>query len=94
MHKDNLDHLESIVDLAEGLGADRLELANAQYLGHAYSNRDALLPTRDQLERAFSIATAARDRLVGTMEVIFVKPDYFTGRRALAWTAGRTPTST
>jgi pyrroloquinoline quinone biosynthesis protein E len=79
LHRDNLDHVADIIALAEQLGADRLELANAQYLGHAFAHRDALVPSRDQLERAFSIATAARDRHVGTMEVIFVKPDYFTG---------------
>src|SRR6266436_9593701 len=47
LHRENLDRVEEIVALAERLGADRLELANAQYVGWALSNRAALLPTRE-----------------------------------------------
>ncbi len=78
LHRDNLDHVEEVVALAERLGADRLELANAQYLGWALPNRAALLPTRAQLARAREVAAAARARLRGTMEVLFVTPDYYT----------------
>jgi pyrroloquinoline quinone biosynthesis protein E len=78
LHRDNLDHVEDVVALAERLGADRLELANAQYLGWALPNRSALLPTRAQLARAREVAAAARARLRGTMEVLFVTPDYYT----------------
>jgi pyrroloquinoline quinone biosynthesis protein E len=67
-----------VVALAESLGADRLELANAQYLGWALPNRAALLPTRAQLGRARAVAAAARDRLRGRMEVLFVTPDYYS----------------
>ncbi len=77
LHRDNLDHVEAIIALAERLGADRLELANTQYLGWALRNRDALLPTRDQLDHAFAVAAAARKRLVGKLEMIFVTPDYY-----------------
>ncbi|WP_438002492.1 pyrroloquinoline quinone biosynthesis protein PqqE [Sorangium sp. So ce185] len=77
LHRENIDHVPAIVALAERLGADRLELANTQYLGWALANRDALLPTRDQLERAFAIASAARERLLGRMEMVFVTPDYY-----------------
>jgi PqqA peptide cyclase len=78
LHRDNLDHVEEVVALAERLGADRLELANAQYLGWALPNRAALLPTRAQLARAREVAAAARARLRGKMEVLFVTPDYYT----------------
>ena len=77
LHRDNLDHVAEVVALAESLGADRLELANTQYLGWALLNRRALLPTREQLERARAVAHAARERLRGTMEVLFVFPDYY-----------------
>jgi PqqA peptide cyclase len=77
LHRGNLDHVDEIVALAERLGADRLELANAQYLGWALANRDRLMPTADQLARARSVAAEAQERLRGRMAVIFVKPDYF-----------------
>ena len=77
LHRGNLDRVEAFVALAEDVGADRLELANTQYLGWALENRDALLPTRDQLARARDVAEAAKARLAGRCEVLFVKPDYF-----------------
>jgi PqqA peptide cyclase len=40
-------------------------------------NRDVLLPTRLQLEASRVIALEARDRLRGSMEVVFVWPDYY-----------------
>ncbi len=78
LHRDNLGHIDAIVALAESLGADRLELANTQYLGWALLNRRALLPTRAELERARTAATAAKERLKGRMEVLFVLPDYYS----------------
>jgi pyrroloquinoline quinone biosynthesis protein E len=78
LHRDNLGQVAEIVALAERLKADRLELANTQYLGWALVNRRALLPTREQLEAARKVAAAARKRLLGKMEVLFVTPDYYT----------------
>jgi len=78
LHRDNLDRVADVIALAEDLSADRLELANAQYVGWALQNRAALLPTREQLERARAIAAAARARLRGTMEILFVTPDYYS----------------
>jgi pyrroloquinoline quinone biosynthesis protein E len=77
LHRDNLDHVPEVIALAESLDANRLELANTQYLGWALLNRGALLPTREQLERARDAARAARRRLTGRMEVLFVTPDYY-----------------
>src|SRR5712692_6868564 len=68
LHRGNLDRIGEVIGLAEELRADRLELANAQYLGWALLNRRALLPTRSQLERARSIAAAARGRLADATE--------------------------
>jgi len=77
LHRENLDRIGEVIALAEELHADRLELANAQYLGWAFLNRPALLPTEAQLRRARSVAGAARARLEGRMEVLFVVPDYY-----------------
>jgi pyrroloquinoline quinone biosynthesis protein E len=78
LHRANLDHVGAVVELAERLGADRLELANTQYLGWALVNRAALLPTAEQLGRARAVAAGARQRLRGRMEILFVTPDYYT----------------
>ncbi len=77
LHRDNLDRVAEVVALAERLGAERLELANTQYLGWALPNRRALLPTRGQLDGARAVAAEARRRLRGRMEVLFVTPDYY-----------------
>jgi PqqA peptide cyclase len=78
LHRHNLASVADVIALAETLSADRLELANTQYLGWALANRRALLPTRAQLEEARAIAAAARRRLRGAMEVLFVTPDYYS----------------
>lgn len=77
LHRHNLDQVADLVALSERLGADRLELANTQYLGWALLHREALLPTRAQLERAREVAKEARTRLRGQMELLFVTPDYY-----------------
>ena len=77
LHRENLDSVEQLIELAERLGADRLELANTQYLGWALRNRRALLPTRAQIDHARAIAGEARARLRGRMEIVFVTPDYY-----------------
>jgi len=78
LHRENIDRVDEVIALAERLQADRLELANTQYLGWALLNRRALLPARDQIERARTLAAAARARLRGRMEVAFVTPDYYS----------------
>jgi pyrroloquinoline quinone biosynthesis protein E len=80
LHRQNLDEVGSIIALAEELGAGRLELANTQYLGWAYQNRAALMPSRDQLDAARVVVAAARARLRGRMEILFVLPDYHGDR--------------
>jgi PqqA peptide cyclase len=78
LHRDNIDEIARILDLAEELEADRIELANTQYYGWALRNRDALLPSRAQLERAEVAVRAARERLKERMEIIYVIPDYYS----------------
>ncbi len=80
LHRQNLDEVNQIIALAEELGAERLELANTQYLGWAYENRAALMPSLAQLDAARTVVAAARARLRGTMEILFVLPDYHADR--------------
>jgi pyrroloquinoline quinone biosynthesis protein E len=78
LHRQNIDRIGEVLRLAEELGADRIELANTQYYGWAWRNRGALLPSRAQLERAEPVVSAARKRLKGRMDVIYVLPDYYS----------------
>jgi PqqA peptide cyclase len=77
VHRQNLDDLAEIIAMAEELGAARLEIANVQYYGWAFENRDALLPTRRQLEQSQATVSAAEERLRGRMRIDYVAPDYY-----------------
>ncbi len=77
LHRANLDRLDRIIDLAAELGADRLELANTQYYGWALENRAKLMPTQEQVTRAQAVAEDAIVRHRGSMQILFVLPDYF-----------------
>ena len=77
LQRQNIGRIEAIIALAEELGAERLELANTQFNGWALKNRTALLPSRAQVEHASGVAKAARQRLKGKMEILYVLPDYF-----------------
>ena len=77
LHRGNLDHIWPIIEMAAELGADRIELANTQYYGWAYANRDALMPTRAQLAAAEPIVEAAVARYKGHMQILYVLPDYY-----------------
>jgi len=80
LHRGNIARVPELVALAERVGAERLELANTQYLGWALANREALLPSRAALARARAQAADARERLRGRMEILFVHPDYQADR--------------
>jgi PqqA peptide cyclase len=77
LHRGNLDHLAEIIEMAAGLGADRLELANTQYYGWAMENRRALMPTRAQLAAAEPVVEGALAKYGGTMQILWVLPDYY-----------------
>ncbi len=79
LHRVNLGRIPEIVEMARHLDAHRLELANTQYHGWALRNRTALLPTRQQLEEAAAAVASAR-RAASRPEILFVLPDYFSGR--------------
>src|SRR2546421_94922 len=77
IHRRNIDRLPQMIELAEKVGAERVELANAQFYGWAFLNRTALLPTREQVGRARDTATAAKARLAGKIDIYYVLPDYY-----------------
>jgi pyrroloquinoline quinone biosynthesis protein E len=77
IHRQNIDHLEEMVSFIEQLAPDRMEIAHTQYYGWALKNRAALLPTREQLERAVEAVSAAEKRLAGLIRIDFVVPDYY-----------------
>jgi pyrroloquinoline quinone biosynthesis protein E len=76
----NIDHVDKIIEMAIALEADYLELANTQYYGFAYHNRDHLLPSRAQVERAEAVTNAYRAKLDGRIKIYFVVPDYYADR--------------
>src|SRR5437667_8420214 len=80
IHRRNIDRLPQIIDLTEALGAERVELANVQFYGWAFRNRAALLPTREQVDCARDIATAAKTRLAGKIDILYVLPHYYEPR--------------
>jgi PqqA peptide cyclase len=77
LHRLNHDGIEEVIAFAERLHIERLELANVQFYGWAYRNRAALMPTLRQVRHAEEVVAAARERLRGAMEIIYVLPDYF-----------------
>jgi pyrroloquinoline quinone biosynthesis protein E len=80
IHRRNIDRLPQLIDLAEALSPVRVELANVQFYGWAFRNRAALLPTREQVDRARKIAAAAKARLAGKIDIFYVLPDYYETR--------------
>lgn len=80
IHRLNIDHLDTIIGMAERLGAEYLELANTQYYSWAFVNRDQLLPSRAQLEAAERTTQAWREKLGRRMRIFFVVPDYYETR--------------
>jgi PqqA peptide cyclase len=80
LHRHNLDHVAEILELAERIGAEYVELANTQYYGWAWLNRERLMPSREQLRRAEATLERFRARPGQKMKIFFVVPDYFETR--------------
>jgi pyrroloquinoline quinone biosynthesis protein E len=76
VHRQNLDGVPDMIEMALELGARRIEIAHVQYYAWALANRAALLPTRRQLDQATQTVEAARERLKGVLTIDYVVPDY------------------
>lgn len=80
LHRHNLDHVGQIIQMADDMGVEYLELANTQYYGWGLANRAQLLPTREQVTRAEAVVHEYRSKLGNKMRILFVVPDYFETR--------------
>ena len=80
IHRQNIEQMEEILEMAIELKADYVEIANTQYHGWALLNRDQLLPSKQQLSQAEAIANRYREQLDGKMKIYFIVPDYYEGR--------------
>lgn len=76
LHRANVDRLLPIAELAVGLGAERLELAHTQFYGWALTNRAALMPSREQVDKATADAQVAKERWGDRVEIVHVIADY------------------
>jgi pyrroloquinoline quinone biosynthesis protein E len=77
IHRDNIDQIEEMLNIAESSSAARVEFANVQYYGWAFANRERLLPTREQVDRSIATIKSAQERLRGKIRVEYVAPDYY-----------------
>ncbi|WP_299508064.1 pyrroloquinoline quinone biosynthesis protein PqqE [uncultured Roseobacter sp.] len=76
LHRRNLHQLPRALEMAQEMGARRIEVATVQFHGWALKNRDALMPTREQAREATQIVTEARTRLKGRLVIDYVPADY------------------
>lgn len=80
IHRLNIDYIGQIIELAVELGAEYLELANNQYYSWAALNREQLLPSHEQLQRAEQVTNEYRQKLGDRIRIYFVVPDYYETR--------------
>jgi len=80
IHRQNIDHIEDILKMTVELKADYVELASTQYYGWSALNVNSLLPSREQLQRAESIAHAYQDQYRNKMKILYIVPDYYETR--------------
>ena len=80
IHRLNIDYIDKIIELAVDLGAEYLELAKSQYYSWAQLNREGLMPSREQLQRAERVTNEYREKLGDKLRIFFVVPDYYETR--------------
>lgn len=80
IHRYNIEHIGEILEMAESLGADYVELANTQYYGWSLLNRSQLMPTSEQIDKAEAITNQFREKNGNKMKIYFVVPDYYADR--------------
>ena len=77
VHRQNLDHLDAMTRFIETLQPDRMEIAHTQYYGWAFENRAALMPTKEQVDKALGIVADAQKRTAGKIRIDSVVADYY-----------------
>ena len=71
VHRANIERIGDMVDLALALGASRIEIAHVQYYGWALKNRAALMPTREQVDRAVVEVEELRQKHQGKICLLY-----------------------
>jgi pyrroloquinoline quinone biosynthesis protein E len=77
VHRANIARIGEMVALAIALRAKRVELAHVQYYGWALKNRAALMPSREQVDRAVAQLEELRRRYKHQIVIDAVVPDYY-----------------
>lgn len=80
LHRLNIDHMDQILEMAEAMGADHVELANSQYYAWALKNRSYLMPSEEQLRKAEETTNRFREKIGNKMKLYFIVPDYYANR--------------
>jgi PqqA peptide cyclase len=80
IHRANIAHVAALVEMAASLGAGRIEIAHAQYYGWALRNRQALMPSREQVGHAMQEMASIHPRYEGRLVIDLVVPDYYARR--------------
>ncbi len=80
LHRLNIDHMDQILEMAEAMGADHVELANSQYYAWALKNRAYLMPSEEQLRKAEETTNRFREKIGNKMKLYFIVPDYYANR--------------
>jgi PqqA peptide cyclase len=80
LHRLNIDHIDQILEMAEAMGADHVELANSQYYAWALKNRTYLMPSAEQLRKAEETTNRFRKKIGNKMKLYFIVPDYYAER--------------
>ncbi|HEX3983140.1 MAG TPA: pyrroloquinoline quinone biosynthesis protein PqqE [Acidisoma sp.] len=77
IHRQNARDVAAMIALASELGAGRVEIAHTQYYGWGLVNRNALLPSTEDLRVATDAVEAGRALHAGRMTIDYVTPDYY-----------------
>jgi PqqA peptide cyclase len=80
IHRANIGRIAAIIEMAVAYGAQRVEVAHTQYYGWALRNRNTLMPTRAQVDRAMHDVAALRPRYADRLTIDLVIPDYYARR--------------
>jgi pyrroloquinoline quinone biosynthesis protein E len=75
LHRDNVESIAAMAELALELKAARIEFAHVRYQGWALKNRAALMPAKAQLERAKAQIEELQHALDGRLAVDVIAPD-------------------
>ncbi|MGK7755756.1 MULTISPECIES: pyrroloquinoline quinone biosynthesis protein PqqE [unclassified Roseovarius] len=76
LHRRNLHQLPRAIEMAQEMGARRIEVATVQFHGWALKNLDTLMPTREQAREATRIVAESRAALKGRLVIDYVPADY------------------